>query len=133
MDGLHEFLEILRRHHSQQGNFLGLLNVLIGRRIETSEGTVVSTGLTWRALAAWLKKARWDPEAVRDLGLDPAQLPPRDRERYWFAAISQAQVDSLLAAKAGDEWIGILRHSGYVVGPAPGTASENRTNPKAPT
>jgi hypothetical protein len=120
MDGFAEFLEVVRREQFAQGNFLGLLNVLIGRRIEDAQGQVIATGLTWRMLAAWLKTARWDKEAVRELGLDPKDLPPRDRERFWYAAISQAQVGSARGTEAGDRLAELLRAAGYVVSPAPG-------------
>jgi hypothetical protein len=120
MDGFQEFLEDLKEGKHAKGNLLGLLNVLIGRRIETAQGEVISTGLTWRTLAGWLKKVRWDRDTVRELGLDPKSLPPRDRERFWYAAIAQVQVSSAHAAEAGDHMAQSLQALGYVVGPAPG-------------
>jgi len=51
MERLRELLEVLRKRGTARGNFLGLLHVLIGRRIATEDGTVVSTGVTWRELA----------------------------------------------------------------------------------
>jgi|SRR6516162_6323640 hypothetical protein len=119
MDGLRQFLSDLKRHGHAQGNFLGLLNILVGRRVQTSTGIVVSMGLTWRAAAESLKRARWDKEAVRDLGLDPARLPPRDRNRFWYLAISQAKIDSPEARQAGERLAELLRSAGYEVGPAP--------------
>src|SRR5947209_1297638 len=94
MDRVREFLDDLKQHGYGQDHLLGLLNVLIGRRISRADGTVLATGLTWREVAALLKKARWDRDAVRELGQDPAALPPRDRERFWYVAIARAQVDS---------------------------------------
>jgi hypothetical protein len=120
MDVLREFLEDLKRRGLAQGLFLGMLNVLIGRRVEKADGTLVANGISWRELAALLRRARWDKNAVRELGLDPAQLPPRDRQRYWYTAIAQARVDSAQAAQAGDQFAERLRQAGYVVGPAPG-------------
>src|SRR5271154_660976 len=99
---MRDFLDDLKEKGLAQGNLLGLLHVLIGRRIEKSDGTVVSVGQTWREAAAWLKKARWEKEAVRELGLDPDALPPRDRQRYWYAAITQAKVAGPAAVAAGD-------------------------------
>jgi hypothetical protein len=119
MDGLRELLERTKQQGHAQGNFLGLLNVLIGRHIATPDGTRVCSGLAWRDLAALLKRVRWDKEAVRELGLDPARLPPRDRQRYWYTAISQAQVASPAATEAGDRFAEVLGSLGYVVGPAP--------------
>lgn len=112
---MRELLDELMRLGYAEGNFLGLLNVLIGRRIEKADGTALSVGLTWRELAAWLKKLRWDPDAVRELGLDPDALPPRDRQRFWYSAISLAHVDSPQAAEAGDKFVAVLAKAGYVV------------------
>jgi hypothetical protein len=120
MDAVQALLAVLKEDRHAKGNFLGLLNVLIGRRVEDAQGAVVSTGMNWRALAASLKKARWDPKTVRELGLDPAHLPPRDRERYWYAAISQAQIGSEKATQAGDRLARALASAGYRIGPAPG-------------
>jgi hypothetical protein len=120
MDALQELLGELKRHGLGKGDLLGLFNVLIGRRVTKADGTLISNGLTWRALAGWLKKARWDPETVRQLGLDPDNLPPRDRQQLWYAAISKARVDSEKASEAGDRMAERLQKLGYVVGPAPG-------------
>ncbi len=122
MDRLREFLERLKREGWAQGNLLGLLHVLIGRRIILDDGTVLSSGLTWREAAAQLKRARWDREAVRELGLAPAALPPRDRERYWYAAIAQAGLGSTAAREAGDRLAAVLARYGYTVGSAPRVA-----------
>lgn len=119
MDVVYELLEEIKRHGYAVGNFLGLLHVLIGRKLEKADGTVISTGLTWRELAALLKKCRWDKEAVRELGLNPADLPPRDRQRYWYTAISQAHVASQRAAEAGERLAEVLRAAGYVVSRSP--------------
>jgi hypothetical protein len=112
---MHEFLDDLKQHGYAQGNFLGLLNVLIGRRIEKADGTILSVGLTWRQTADWLKKVRWEKDAVRELKLDPAALAPRDRERFWYGAITRAHVDSLEATAAGDRLAAALKPSGYIV------------------
>lgn len=101
---LYDFLEDVKRSSSAAGNFLGLLHVLIGRRVARQDGTVISTGLTWRQVGSALKKVRWEKAAVRDLGLEPAALPPRDRQRYWYAAIAQAHVDSPRPSKPATAW-----------------------------
>jgi hypothetical protein len=124
MDRLHEFLKVLREEGTATGHFRGLLHLLIGRRISLADGTVISGGMTWRELAAVLKKARWDREVVRELGLDPATLPPRDREKFWYTAIARAQVVSAEASAAADALVEPLRELGYEVGPAPGAAEE---------
>jgi hypothetical protein len=119
MDRLREFLNELKRRDLAKGNFLGLLHVLIGRKITLADGTQVSSGITWRDLAALLKKVRWDREAVRELGLDPRVLPPRDRQRFWYTAIAQAGVDSHRATRAGDALAKHLASIGYTIGRAP--------------
>lgn len=115
MDALSTLLEPLKKDTRIQDQFLGLLHVLIGRRITTAEGKLVSSGLSWRELAAKLKKMRWDPDMVTKLGLSPQDLPPRDRQRYWYAAISRAEVDSAAALTSAHEVAKILTDLGYVV------------------
>jgi len=62
-----------------------------------------------------LKKVRWDPEMVRELGLDPDALPPRDRQRYWYTAIAHAKVDDAEAIGSGNRLAELLRQLGYMV------------------
>jgi hypothetical protein len=123
MDLVRELLETLKREGGADKNLLGLLHVCIGRRVASADGSLVSTGVTWRDLAGLLKKLRWPTEAVRQLGLDPETLPPRDRQRFWYAAISQANVGSPQAIAAGDRVAQLLRKLGYQVGEAPGGKS----------
>lgn len=123
MDVLREFLDDLQRRGLASGLFLGMLHVLIGRRVARADGTVVANGLSWRDLAAMLKKVRWDKDAVKELGLEPAALPPRDRQRYWYTAIARAGVDSAAAQRAGDAFAERLRGAGYVVGTPPRSPS----------
>jgi hypothetical protein len=120
MDRLREFLDAVREQGLAKGRFRGLLHLLIGRRISLVDGTVISVGMTWRELAALLKKHRWDREDVRELGLDPADLPPRDREKFWYAAIARSGVVTPEASAAADALVKPLRKLGYEVGPAPG-------------
>jgi hypothetical protein len=119
MDELREFLDDLKQRGLAQANLLGLFHVLIGRRVALADGTLVSNGVTWRVLAEALKRARWDKDAVRQLGLEPVGLAPRDRQRYWYQAIAQARVDSPQARQAADVLAEELRAAGYVIGPAP--------------
>jgi hypothetical protein len=120
MDALSTLLEELKQGGQAQGNFLGFLHVLIGRKItRQSDDLEISKGLTWRDVANWLKKLRWDPDAVRELGLEPNELPPRDRQRYWYGAIAHAKVDSSAAVKAGDRFAALLLKLGYDVSAAP--------------
>jgi hypothetical protein len=119
MDALSTFLDGLKKSGAVRGHLLGLFNVVIGRRITAKDGTVISRGVTWRELAGALKRLRWDPDQVGELGLDPDDLPPRDRHRYWYTAISRARVDSAEAIRAGDRFADLLRKQGYDVGPSP--------------
>jgi hypothetical protein len=121
MDSLRELLEAVRDRDLVRGRFRGLLHILVGRRITGADGTLISSGLTWRDAAALLKRLRWDREAVRELGLDPAHMPPRDRERYWYSAIARAGIDSSQAVADADELVKSLQDLGFTVGPAPGT------------
>jgi hypothetical protein len=120
MDRLRQFLVDVNQRELARGQLLGLLNVLIGRRVALADGTLVSAGLSYRELAAQLKRVRWPREAVAELGIDPASLAPRDRERYWYQAIVQARVDTPQATAAGDTMADALRSAGYDIGPAPG-------------
>jgi hypothetical protein len=124
MDSLRELLETIRARGAASGRFRGLLHVLVGRTVRRSDGTVVSSGMTWRELAALLKKLRWDREAVRELGLDPADLPPRDRERFWYAAIARAGVASPAALDSATALAEELARLGYEVGPPPAAGKE---------
>jgi len=115
MDALAELFEKIRNEELSKGLFLGLLHVLIGRTIKAPAGAVLSKGMTFREVATWLKKLRWDPADVKEIGLDPDELPIRDRQRYWFAAICQAQVGSPEAIKAAEKFIAKLKAAGYEV------------------
>lgn len=119
MDQLREFLEVVKRQGHARGNLLGLLHLCIGRRIEKADGTLVSLGVTWRDLASLLKKLRWPIDAVTELGLDPENLPPRDRQRFWYAVIAHAKVDSTEATTAGDRLAEAMARADYRIGPAP--------------
>ncbi len=120
MDSLRELLEAVREHDLARGQFQGLLHLLVGRRISREDGTLVSSGTTWRDLATLFKRLRWDREVVRELGLDPADLPPRDRQRFWYTAIARGGIDSTAAREAAERLLEPLEELGYVVGPAPG-------------
>ncbi|MFQ3650176.1 MAG: hypothetical protein SNJ75_07575 [Gemmataceae bacterium] len=115
MTPLYELLERIRDQRLAQGRFRGLLYVLIGRRLLLGE-TVLSQGLTWREVASLLKKLRWPPEAVRELGIDPAELPPRDREKFWYQAINRAALTDASARQQGEELIAMLAAEGYQLG-----------------
>ncbi len=132
-DRLRDFLDAVAAADVARGSFLGLLHLLIGRRITLADGTPVSAGQTWREVAALLKRVRWDRESAAELGLDPASLPPRDRERFWYAAIVRSGVDSPAAAAAAQQLAALLPTLGYQVVPLtgqPGAPAEKRSPPK---
>jgi hypothetical protein len=120
MEGLREFLEKVRQAHLARGHFRALMHIAIGRRISRTDGTVLSTGATWRQLSDLLRLIRWDKEFVREVGLNPDDLPPRDRQRYWYAAIVAARVDAPDARAVGDAYAKLVAPLGFVIGPAPG-------------
>ena len=51
MEAVRVFLVDVKQKGIARGNFLGLLNVLIGRRVEKADGILVSAGCSWRRLA----------------------------------------------------------------------------------
>jgi hypothetical protein len=126
MERLRELLELLRKKGIAAGNFLGLLHVLIGRRVMLEDGQLISAGVTWRELAGLLKRVRWDPEAVREIGLNPTDLPVRDRQRYWYSAIAQAGVGRPEAVARGDQLAAAMQNLGYIVTPAPGAGRSTK-------
>jgi hypothetical protein len=119
MDGIRELLSAARDNGLAAGHFLGLLHIAIGRKITRPDGSVVSTGFTWRIVAQELKNLRFDQELVREFGVDPDSLTSRDRERFWYSAISLAHVDSPEAVALGDQLAPKLKNLGFVVGPPP--------------
>ncbi len=121
MDLLRQFLRALQENGLLTGRFRGLLHILIGRRvIRADDDAVVVAGMSWREVAETLRTVRWDREAVREIGLDPESLPPRDRHRYWFISIGRADVNGPLARAQADEIAEQAEALGYHIGPAPG-------------
>ncbi|MCE9563218.1 MAG: hypothetical protein K8U57_14335 [Planctomycetes bacterium] len=128
MDGIRELLSAIRDAGVLTGNFRGLLHIAIGRKVTRPDGSIVSAGVTWRALSTELKTLRFDQELVREYGADPDALTARDRERFWYAAIAAAKVDSAEAIEEADKLAPKLKALGFVVGPSPGAPSPS---PKA--
>lgn len=129
MDGIRELLSAARDANLVAGNLRALMHVAIGRKITRPDGSTVSSGVTWRELATELKNQRFDTEAVREYGADPVALAARERERFWYAAIAAARVDSAEAVAEADRLAPKLKAVGFVVGPAPGTPAPPK--PKA--
>ncbi len=116
MDRLEQFLEAVQASGRAAGRLRGLLYILVGRKVASADGTEVSGGLTWREAAVALRKARWDREAVRELGLDPAELAPRDREKFWYSAIGKAGLHAPEARHEAEALAKALAKLGYTVG-----------------
>lgn len=115
MDGAREFLEAVRQNQFYLGNLRAVMHIVIGRKISRVDGTVLSAGITWRQLAELFRLMRWDREGVRELGIDPDALPPRDRQRFWYTAITMTGVDSMIAREEAERLIPNLRKIGYLV------------------
>jgi hypothetical protein len=103
MDRLRILLEAVRKNGLATGKLRGFFHILIGRKITTSDGLPISTGHTWRELALLLKSTRFEPDLVRELGVDPNALSPRDRQRFWYSAIATAKPDSAEAVMEAEE------------------------------
>lgn len=130
MDEIRGLLERIDENKLAKGRLAGVFHVLIGRRVSKADGTVISTGLTWRQLASVLKAAKFDKDLVQELGVDPDTLAPRDREKMWYLAIGLARVDSIGAIAQADQLVPLLKTLGYVVGPSPTSVSASQ--PSAP-
>ena len=96
------------------GHLRGVFHIAIGRTVSRPDGTVLSTGLTWRELAGLFKVLRFDKELVRELGADPDALAPRDRQRFWYSAIALARVDSPEAFAEAEALIKRLKDLGAI-------------------
>lgn len=119
MADIRDLLETARDGNLAAAHLRGLLHVAIGRRVTTPDGTVVSAGVTWRELAGWLKLLRFDTDLVTQFGADPEALAPRDRNRFWYAAIASARVDSPEALTDAEQLAVKLVPLGFIVGPPP--------------
>ncbi len=123
MERLRELLELIRSQGLAVGHFRGVCHVAVGRRILDKTGRLVSAGVTWRELSALLKDLRFDKDLVAELGVDPDDLAPRDRQRFWYSAIALAKPDSPEARAEAELVVAALKPFGYVVGPAPAAAA----------
>ena len=131
MDGTQSFLEIVLANGLADGRLRGVFHIAIGRRVTATDGTVLSTGATWRELAALLKALKFDKEWGRKMGADPDTVAPRDREKFWYHAIALARVDSAEARAEAEELAAYLRPLGWIVGPPPTPPPTRPTTPAA--
>ena len=124
-------LQLARDHRLIGGHLRGLFHIAIGRTLTAPDGTILSMGMSWRDLSQLLKAMKFDREHVRELGADPDLLSPKDRERFWYAAIALAKVDSAEARGEAEELIGSLAKLGIRVGPGPGGVPTAPVNGRA--
>ncbi len=130
MDGPRPVLELVRDRNLAVGRLRGFFHLLIGRTL-SRDGTVLSTGASWRELAHWLKLLKFDRELVRELEADPDTLSPKDREKFWYAAIAMAKVDSPQARREADELAGLLVPLGFIVSGLPIASKTIPAEPKS--
>jgi hypothetical protein len=114
-ESLESFLLRLRPQAFPPETFLGLLHLLISGSLADEQGNRPFPGQSWRDLASVLKKVRWDPSMVKQMGIDPTTLAPRDRERFWYQAICMAKIDSPEAKRSAQKLKGWLDKFGYRV------------------
>ena len=131
MDRLTALLELARSRGLVAGHFRGLCHLAVGRTVTTAAGEPVSPGVTWRELAALLRDLRFDKQLVLEVGADPEELSPRDRQRFWYSAIALARPDSAEARADADALALKLTELGYVVGPPPAPAARSLSSPPA--
>ena len=135
MEGTKMVLQLAREHGLVAGHLRGLFHIAIGRKLTAADGTVLSTGMSWRDLSQLLKSLKFDREIIRELGADPDVLAPKDRERFWYSAIALAKVESAEARREAEELTVSLKKLGIQVGPGPGgtpTAAVNERSKSTP-
>ena len=113
MDALDKFLLALKEDSICQGRFLGLIRLLVAYKIYDKNGDPVSLGVTFRTLAEKLKKARWDTSQINVLGINPKELPQRDRYRFWYVALVRSKVNDPAAIKEADDLANKIMNIGY--------------------
>ena len=124
MDQIQDVLELIQRKGLAKGRLRGVFHIAIGRTLSKPNGTVISHGITWRALATLLRDLRYSPDLVAELGVDPETLAPRDRNKFWYSAIGLANVGSPAAFAEAEKLATALKSSGIIVGPPPAPARE---------
>ena len=129
MDQLRDFLDAVKDSGAATGQFRGLLFILIGQHIRRADGTTLSTGMSWRAAATALKLCRWDRLAVQELGIEPTDLAPRDREKYWYMAISRANLGSAEARASAEALARAVVKLGYSISASAAEAATAKDRP----
>jgi hypothetical protein len=129
MKALGTFLSWLETRKLMEGRVRGLFHILVGREIVDKRGDVISNGLTWREVAEAFAAAHINTAHVEQLGLDPEKLAPRDRKRFWYAAIMTAKPDSLEAREEAEKLIAALKPHGYQIGDAPPPSKPSLSSP----
>lgn len=113
MDALDNFLLALKEGSITKGRILGLIRLLVAYKIYDKNGDPVTLGVTFRTLAEKLKKARWETSEIDALGINPKELPQRDRYRFWYVALVRSKVNDPVAIKEADELANKIMNIGY--------------------
>ncbi len=119
MEGIREFLTAVHNAGLARDYLRAIMHIAIGRKITRTDGTVLSGGVTWRTLAGLLRVLKYDPKWAERFVQDRTVFAIRDRDRFWYAAIAQARVDSPEAIREAEQILPALRNLGFVVGPPP--------------
>lgn len=132
MEKLGHFVRLLEDRQLLAGRLRGTFHLLVGRKISDASGAAVSTGATWREVAALFKELAIDPKLMHEVGLNPATNSPRDRRRAWYSTIGAAQPDSVTARTEAEALIPALEPLGYRFGPAPTPSPPSLSSPPEP-
>jgi hypothetical protein len=125
MSGTLQLLNLLVEHQLAKGLLRGVLHICIGRTVvRTTDDAVLCTGVSWRELAALLKDSKFDRTLAVEVGADPETLHPKEREKFWYAVIGLAKVDSTAARDEADKLAKKLAAHGLGVLPPGGVPSK---------
>jgi hypothetical protein len=125
MSGTTQLLNLLVEHQLAKGLLRGALHIAIGRTVvRTADDTVLCNGVSWRDLAVLLKDSKFDRTLGKEVGADPDTLHPKEREKFWYAVIGLAKVDSTAARDEADKLAKKLAAHGLGVLPPGGVPSK---------
>ena len=110
MDALHTLLDEIREEGVDQGHWLGMVNVLIARKI-TKAGAVVSNGMTWRDLSG---PPSWSSEDLLRILVEKARDLDRIPVRGDFPKATVASPHYRTFADHFGTWNAALREAGLI-------------------
>ena len=116
MEALATLLDHIKKQGLATGNVLGFFHVLIGRHMQRGRTAKSSPPACPRAkLYELAQEGPLGHQPGHRAEYEAEELPPKDRQRFWYGAIAKAGVDSAAAAKAGDLFGRKLEALGYQV------------------